>query len=447
MNDVFFKQLERLTDSDRNCKILVAISGGADSVVLSHLLHKAGYKIGLAHCNFKLRGDESDEDELFVRNFADEMHVPFYIKHFETKVFSKENKISIQMAARDLRYTWFQELATTSAYDFIALAHHLDDQIETFFINLFRGSGIRGLSGMPAKNGKIIRPLLATQRVEIEQYAVENHLKYRTDSSNAKSDYLRNNIRNKLLPEMYNMISGSKSGILHSLKYLSGNEILYNELVSNITKDLVHANDGLITISKEKILAIHSLETFLFECISPYGFKRQQIDSIANAMSDEAGKTFFSESHRLIINREVIEISPIKTNDYESQYLVNENDTEVLFPISLQFSIINAPNDFVIMKHSKIALLDYNLLHFPMHIRKWKAADRFVPFGMHGSKLVSDFFTDLHLTKHEKESSWLLCNNDDTIVWIIGYRISDNFKITGQTKQVLKIHKITSESQ
>lgn len=445
MKEDFLKQIDRLTDSDKNCKILVGISGGADSVVLSHLLFKAGYSIGLAHCNFKLRGCESDEDESYVRKFAEEMQVPIYVKHFETKDYAIKNKISVQMAARELRFTWFQELVMQIEYKYIALAHHADDQIETFFINLFRGSGIHGLSGMLAKNCNYIRPLLTMQRVEIEQYAYENNLSFRTDSSNAKNDYLRNNIRNRLLPQLYQLVDGSKTGILQSLKYLSGNENLYDELVSGMTKDLIQTQNEFVTIRKEKILAIHSSEAFLFECIAPYGFKRQQIDAISIALRSEPGKIFYSKSHRLTINRDVIEIAAVVKNDFESQFVVNENDKDISFPVSLRFSIEKFDPGFEILKLPEIALLDFDLLQFPLHLRKWKESDRFVPFGMRGSQLISDYFINHHLTKHEKEDCWLLCDKNDGIVWIIGYRISDNYKITSNTNQVLKIHKISPE--
>lgn len=445
MKEDFLKQIDRLTDSDKSCKILVGISGGADSVVLSHLLFKSGISIGLAHCNFMLRGSESDKDESFVRNFANEMQVPIYVEHFETKDFALKNKISVQMAARELRFAWFQELANQFGYKYIALAHHADDQIETFFINLFRGSGIRGLSGMLAKNGNYIRPLLTMQRIEIEQYAHENNLSFRTDSSNAKNDYLRNNIRNRLLPQLYQLVEGSKTGILQSLKYLSGNENLYDELVSGMTKDLIQTQNEFVTIDKEKLLAIHFSNAFLFECISPFGFKRHQIDAIAIALRSEPGRIFYSQSHRLTINRDVIEIAPFGQTDFKSQYVVNEQDNEISFPVSLQFSIEDFHQDFEILKLSEIALFDFNLLQYPLHLRKWKESDRFVPFGMRGSQLISDFFINHHLTKHEKENCWLLCDRNDAIVWIVGYRISDNFKITTKTKQVLKIHKIPSE--
>ena len=438
MIEEFLKHLEPLTDFDRNCKILVAVSGGADSIVLSHLLHSAGYTLVIAHCNFGLRGIESDEDESFVRRFSVDLKIPVFVKHFDTANYAEKNKISIQMAARDLRYNWFQELVAELDCKFIAVAHHQDDQIETFFINLFRGSGIKGLSVMLPKNGNIIRPLLFMQRAEIEQYANVHKLTFRTDSSNAKNAYLRNNIRNNLLPQLYQMIDGSKNGILKSLQFLSANEELYNELVADVTKDFIQIDNGIVRIEKAKLLKFKALEGILFETISPYGFKGFVLESIVKALKSEPGTIFISGTHRLTINRDVIEIEPIGCADVELYY-INQGDTEIRFPVSLQFTIENRTIDFNINKTSAVASIDFDKLKFPLIIRKWKKGDRFVPFGMQGSKLLSDFFIDQHFTRHQKENCWLLCNNDDLVIWVIGYRISDVYKITDKTRLALII--------
>jgi len=435
----FSKHLDRLIGPEKNINILIAVSGGADSIVLSHLLSQTGYNLIMAHCNFGLRGNESDEDELFVRKFSNDLHIPLHVKHFETAQYAFSNAVSIQMAARELRYTWFQELAQEQTCAYIAVAHHQDDQIETFFINLFRGSGIRGFRGMLSKNGNIIRPLLFAQRPEIEIYASENQLIYRTDSSNARNKYERNAIRNSLLPYVYRLFGDAKTGIMQSLNFLSENEKLYNELVAITLRNIVHANGQIVTIDKVKLLEIQSFNTILFECISVYGFNGNQISAIALAWKSKPGKIFYSASHRLSINRDIVEIEPLAMLPNDTQYIVDEHVDEISFPVSLKFSFVANDSSFKMAKRSEMAYFDSDQLQFPLHIRKWKEADRFVPFGLDGSKLISDFFIDRHFTLHQKESCWLLCNKDDTILWLIGIRASDKNKITNLSQRILVV--------
>ncbi len=435
----FEKFLNQLIKSKPDGKILVAISGGVDSIVLAHLMRRCGKAIVWAHCNFGLRAEESDEDETFIRKFADDLHVQLFVKHFETSDYALQNKMSIQMAARELRYSWFQQLAKEQGCDFIAVAHHLDDQIETFFINLFRSSGIRGLSGMQSMNGNIIRPMLFAQRIDIENYANLNRLLFREDSSNSKNNYLRNNIRNQLLPLMYKLIDGSKSGMIQSLDYLSQNEILYKELVCKEMRDLLQIDENIVRIEKAKLLRFGALESILFECLSSYGFKGLQLQSILMALDSEPGATFLSSSHRLTINREWIEIDPVENLEIVTQYIVNKEDNQVSVPVNLKFSYEQNDTEFSLIKSPEIGYFDAEMLLYPFIIRKWKSGDRFIPFGMQGSKLLSDFFIDQHFTKHQKEKIWLLCDADDSILWVIGLRVSDNHKVTDQTKSVLKI--------
>ena len=426
-------------------KVILALSGGIDSMVLADLLLKAKADFVLAHCNFHLRGEESDGDELFVREFAEQNGLKIFVKQFETEAFAKEHGISIEMAARELRYQWFEELRQELNYDFIAVAHHADDQLETFFINLFRGAGIRGLKGMQPVNGHIVRPLLDVFREEIHQYAIENGIQWREDHTNAETQFLRNKIRHELLPVIDSISKEGRAAILKSISHLASENELYRELVNEKISQIVstdgaprwgadhHGNVKATDVSPKwgaGIMRIPPIvsEQLLFEWLRNYGFNEGQVHFTCEAMNGQPGTAFFSPTHRVTIEREGLELTPICQQEETTQALAYEQ----------------YPNDghFVLDPSPEVAQLDYDQLTFPLKQRKWQAGDRFRPIGMKGSRLLSDFLKDLKLTTRQKEECQVLTTANDEIVWVIGRRIDDRFKVTDQTKTILKVKTI-----
>ena len=423
-----------------NKKIILALSGGIDSMVLADMLLKAKAVFVVAHCNFYLRGEESDGDEQFVREFAEQNGLKIYVKQFDTVGYSKEHGVSIEMAARELRYAWFEELRQELDYDFIAVAHHADDQLETFFINLLRGAGIRGLKGMQPVNGHIIRPLLNTTREEIRQYAIENGIQWREDHTNAETQFLRNKIRHELLPVIDNISKEGKSAILKSIQHLASENELYRELVNEKLFQIVSTDraprwgvniqggeSGFLPIEHPYGMRLpqeHLNLQLLFEWLRDYGFNSDQVRFIYEAMNGQPGTAFFSPTHRVTIERDGVELTP----------LCQQTET----PMELAYEKITHDEHFSLDKSPKVAQLDYDKISFPLQLRRWQAGDRFHPFGMKGSRLLSDFLKDLKLTTKQKEDTCVLTTADNQIVWVVGQRIDDRFRVTDQTKTVLK---------
>lgn len=405
-------------------KYILALSGGIDSMVLADMLLQAKAEFVLAHCNFHLRGEESDGDEQFVRDFAERKGLSLYVKQFDTLNYAEEHKLSIEMAARDLRYAWFEELRQQLGYDKIAVAHHADDQLETFFINLLRGAGIRGLKGMRPVNDNIIRPLLDKSREEIHQYAIENGIKWREDHTNAETQFLRNKIRHELLPVIDSISKEGRASILKSISHLASENELYRELVDEKLLQIVK-KDG--EVQKTSHLSPLTPQ-LLFEWLRDYGFNSDQVHFIYEAMNGQPGTSFFSPTHKVTIERDGVELTPICQHDKTQVELVYEQH----------------PNDdnFVIDKSPEVAQLDYDKLTFPLKLRIWQAGDRFYPLGMKGSRLLSDFMKDLKLTTRQKEECRVLTTAKDEIVWVVGRRVDERFKVTDKTKTILKIQMV-----
>lgn len=424
----------------KQSRILIAVSGGLDSVALLHLLNKAELKIGVAHINFKLRGYESDCDESFVKVLADQYELPFYSVHFATSDFAEKEGISIQMAARQLRYEWFEKIAASNKYDFVATAHHLDDQIETFFINLLRGSGIGGLKGIPVRTGIVIRPLLPFHRSEIEEYVKTNRLDFREDSSNLKSDYLRNRIRHHLIPLLEELKPSFRKVMAGNLEHLSATEAFYREAIGHLSSGIIkHAESG-VYISIQDLLNSSYPELLLHEILQDFGFSTSQTKQIFITTGAQPGKIFRSETHRLIKDRDNFILQSFNDiDDDKAGYTVECDTTEVVHPICLQFKIIERNIDFHPFANPDIALLDFDTIKFPLIIRKWKQGDRFKPLGLSGHVKLSDFFIANKLSISDKEKIWLLTNASDQILWIIGFRIAGNFRIRPSTKTIYMI--------
>ncbi len=412
-------------------KLILALSGGIDSMVLADMLLQSKADFVLAHCNFHLRGEESDDDEKFVRDYAEWNGLTIYVKQFDTLNYAEEHKLSIEMAARELRYAWFEELRQQLNYDYIAVAHHADDQLETFFINLFRGAGIKGLKGMRPVNGHIIRPLLDVSREEILQYAKENGLMWREDRTNAETQFLRNKIRHELLPVIDGISKEGRSAILKSISHLASENELYREMVKEKLSQMVAplwGADSCVGSDSTDMASLWDAATtssfqLLFEWLRDYGFNSDQVHRIYEAMNGQPGTAFFSPTHRVTVERDGLELTPI-CQQYEAS-------------IELSYRQIEKEADFVIDKSPQVAQLDYDKLTFPLQIRKWQQGDRFRPLGMKGSKLLSDFFVDQKMTTRQKEECQVLTTADGQIVWVVGRRIDDRFKISENTKTIL----------
>ncbi|KRO64952.1 MAG: hypothetical protein ABR80_01570 [Cryomorphaceae bacterium BACL11 MAG-121015-bin20] len=417
---------KKLFSKDSN--LLLAISGGADSVCLFFALKELGYNVELAHCNFNLRAEESDEDEYFVRELANKYGVKYHVNSFETQKYASEQKISIQMAARDLRYKWFDELLAVNNLDFVITAHHKDDNVETFFINLIRGTGVNGLCGIKAKNKKIIRPLLEISRQEIERYLTKNKIKYRNDSSNSEVKYLRNKIRHQLMPLLKEMNPNIEQIITNEIFVLDGVSKVFQEQMTAIKERLLVQKEGIYKLNISELIELQHLEVILFEILKPFGFS--EVDQIIKAINSQSGKQFFSDTYQLIIDREQIIISALENHQEDIE--IREIEIEIKNPLTMKFA---GSLDFSLNKNPNVAKLDFDKLSFPLKLRKWKNGDKFKPLGMRNFKKVSDFFIDEKYSILAKQKQWILCSEDD-IVWIVGNRIDDRYKIETHTKKV-----------
>ena len=429
MKDKFFKNIIDTELFLKNDKLLLAISGGADSVALALLLKEGGYKFEMAHCNFNLRGEESDADEDFVKILSETLGVHYHTKTFNTNEYASKNKISVQMAARDLRYNWFEELKKETQSDYIVVAHHKDDDIETFFINLIRGSGIKGFLGMKQKRNKIIRPLLLFSRKEIEEYLKNQGQEFRNDSSNTDVKYLRNNIRHHLIPLIKDINPSFSDTFSKEIEYMNEVYNVFNDNFIDVKNDIVSKMDKGIVIDKQKLLSIQNNKIFLREIITPFGFN--ETDKILESCIASSGKMFCAKSYRLLIDRDKIFVTEF-IDDSSDVILISEDTDTIRFPIPLKFSISHK-SEFNKRKNS--VFLDFDKLEFPLKIRRWEEGDYFYPLGLNGRKKLSDYFVDNKFSRFEKEECFLLCSGED-IIWIIGHRMDDRFKITSNTKKV-----------
>jgi len=432
----FIRFIEDQKLFSRDEKILLAVSGGIDSLVMTELFHQAGYMFAIAHCNFRLRKEESDEDARFVRELGMIYNVPVFENTFDTEIYANKHGISVQMAARELRYKWFDEILNSQKFSYCATAHHLDDQIETFFINLMRGTGIAGLHGIQLKINNIIRPLLFCTRNDIEAFANKHNLIHHEDSTNATVKYTRNKIRHQLIPLLKEINPSIAETISKEIELFREAEQIYKETILSKKAQLLKHKGTQSLILIDELKKLNPIKTYLYEFLSDYQFKISTIEDIIDALDDIPGKQFFSSTHRVIKDRIELIITPIleKEEDF-SGVQIDESDDHLSLPIHLKCCRIDQLNIFKISKSPLIASLDFDKLTFPLTLRKWKRGDFFYPFGLNKRKKVSDYFSDHKFSIADKENTWLLCSGEN-IVWIVGHRIDERFRITADTKDI-----------
>ena len=402
-------------------------------MVLVHLLKLLKYDIALTHCNFKLRGGESDGDESFIRNYAAQNSIQLYVTQFDTALFAADNKLSIQLAARKLRYIWFHQLLQEHHLDYLLTAHHLDDSLETFLINFTRGTGTEGLTGIPQQNNKVVRPLLSFTRSEIERYAKDNNIQWREDSSNASDKYMRNKLRHDVVPVLKTLNPSFMESFAQTLEHLQQAQSLVEDASVLVYQQVVREEEGKKHIDIAALKRLPNYKAYLYQWLRPLGFTAWgDIYALADAQS---GKQVYAANYRLLKNREVLLLEPLKEEDRQV-YEIQEGQQQVNKPLRLTFTFVDkvfktsAPDSIYV---------DAQKLKFPLFVRKWQEGDYFYPLGMNGQKKkVSKYFKDEKMSLSEKEDMWLLCS-EDRIVWVINKRADERFKTTTATTQLLKI--------
>lgn len=416
-------------------KLLVAVSGGIDSVVLTHLLIALNNaEVALAHCNFQLRSKESDLDEEFVKTLGNKLKLRTFTIKFNTKQYSKKHKLSTQLSARQLRYDWFEELIEKYNFDYVITAHHADDNLETFLINLSRGTGLEGLTGIPKKNKNIVRPLLIFSRDEISNFAKSNNINWREDVTNSETKYLRNKFRHEIIPKLKEINPNLLDSFCKTISFLNQSKQLVNDRIEEISKEIVSKNGKIIQFNITKIKQLHNPKTYLYELLKNYGFTNW--DDVYNLLSAQSGKFLVTKSYRLLKDRDFLLLSQFEgRNDLDDVFYITKNYNGNL-PININ---IKSSTLLQTIKTKNFILVNENLLNYPLILRRWKEGDFFFPLGMKGKKKVSKFFKDERLSLIEKEETWLLCSNKNEIIWIVGMRQDKRFSVNKETKNVIKI--------
>jgi len=424
-----------------NDDVLLAISGGIDSMVMLHLFDKLGVKYAIAHYNFKLRGVESDDDEKFVRQLANNYNVEVFVDSCKTQDYAKNNGLSIQEAARYLRYEWFNKVCKENNYSIIAVAHNDDDKIETFFINLFRGAGVKGLKSIPVKRQNIIRPLMFTTREQIEKYAKEHNLLFREDSSNKSDDYLRNKIRHHLIPVIEEIYPGSENAINKSIDNLRDSDLLMRSIINEKKQQFFSSNTGeKVKIDLKELQKLSPIRIWLYYLLNKFGFTRKITDAVCLSLENEnsTGHKFSSFKYELLIDRDYLIIRKITEKFSSKKYAISNEQSKVIEPINLIIERHKNSHEFVFSNKNNVAYFDSEKLTFPLFLRKWKYGDKMVPFGMKGSKLISDILIDNKVDLFVKEDTYVVISAGK-ILWLVGIRSSNEFRITKSTKKILKM--------
>ncbi|MDD3722888.1 MAG: tRNA lysidine(34) synthetase TilS [Lutibacter sp.] len=426
--------------------LLIAVSGGIDSVVLTHLFHRLKFTISLAHCNFSLRGKESDEDEIFVKDLGKKLQIPTYSIKFDTEAYSTEKGISTQMAARDLRYNWFQKIAKENNIDYIITGHQKDDVLETFLINLTRGTGLDGLIGIPEIQGNIVRPFMIFSRNEILVHATKKKITWREDRTNSAIRYVRNKIRHKIIPVLKELNPNLLETFYNTLENLKGSQQIIKDQIQNIKEEITLINKKELHFSIPELKKLSNPKIYLFEILKEYSFT--EWNDVVDLLDCQSGKQVFSKTHRLLKDREVLILSKILQQEEIERYEIEENTTEIHTPITLKFKTItilfdnknhqNKVLEELIFDDKNTISIDFDKIKFPLILRKWQKGDYFFPIGLNGKKKISKFFKDEKLSLTDKENVWLLCSKNE-IIWVVGKRMDDRFKVTKTTSKILKI--------
>lgn len=414
-------------------RFLLACSGGLDSVVLAHLCDKSQLDFALAHCNFGLRGKESDADAKFVTELADKMARPIFLAHLDTIGYVNQNKVSVQMAARELRYTWFKKILNENSMSILVTAHHADDDLETFLINLSRGTGIDGLLGIPSRTDVLCRPLLQFSREQISEYAKSNNLEWREDKSNSDTKYLRNKIRLEIIPELKELHPTFLENFKRTQNFLKQTSKIADQRLQEIKEELFMHEDNVTKIPIEKLKELEPLSAYLYGLLSEYGFT--EWDNVAELLDAMSGKYVLSETHKLLKDRKFLLLSERQSEDSTQQrFLIEKGQETITEPLMMKFSIVDSRDN----NTDAIIYVAKKALKYPLVIRKWNNGDYFYPLGFHGKKKLAKFFKDEKIDVFAKQAQWLLCSGDD-IMWVIGRRADERFKVKESTEEILRI--------
>lgn len=433
MQERFKNHINRNFSFLSNTPIALAVSGGVDSMVLLHLCYNLKLNCTVLHCNFQLRGEESDKDQQFIEQQCQEYDLQVITKSFDTTVYAEQEKVSIQMAARTLRYDWFYQQKERIGFSCLLTAHHADDNLETFLINLSRASGLEGLTGIPEINDYVVRPMLPFSRSEIYHYAKEHQILWREDHSNAETKYIRNKFRHDVIPLLKEIRPEFLENFTRSLSHLNEANNILKTTVDEKRQQLFSNTGDVIEIPVAKLKVLQPLKGYMYELFKPYGFKI--VDELVQLLDTLSGKQLYSETHRLIRNRDLLLLAPLEYGVTKTQYIIDEQQRVITDPIKLSIE----KTDLKINTSTDEVLLDKEKLKFPLILRKWQNGDYFYPFGMQGKKKLSKYFKDEKYSLLEKENQWILCNGDQEIIWIVGHRADDRFKITERTTEILKI--------
>lgn len=420
---------------DASTRLLLAVSGGIDSVVLCHLLVSAGYRVETAHCNFRLRGADSDRDEAFVRRLADSYGLPCHVACFDTRAYASGHHLSVEDAARQLRYRFFASCVADWRDARVVTAHHRDDAAETFFINLLRGTGIAGLVGIRPLSRlgfttppvTVAHPLLAFSREEIVQYAADHALEHVEDATNSSLEYRRNRVRHEVLPLLRRIAPSADMSLQRTMAHLVDAEKIYRDAVEDVRQRIVRPSGEGAVMAVSDLNRLRPLRTWLFELLRPYGFRESQLDDIVAALDRPSGRHFYSPSHCLVRERDILDIRPLQSEDEDLPpgYTVQCFAREAYLRIHGTFCV-----------DSRQALFDADRLRYPLRLRHPCRGDRFQPYGMNGTRLLSDFFSDSKLSAADRQRQWLLCDADDTILWVAGRRADGRYAVTSATRRI-----------
>ncbi len=422
---------------DHSDKLLLAVSGGVDSMVLLHLCLKAGYDFSVAHVNFKLRGADADADEALVISTCKAHQIKCFSTQVETQDYANQHKLSIQMAARELRYNYFNTLINQHLFTKLVTAHHADDHIETFFINLLRSSGIQGLTGIPLQNENIIRPLLFATKQQIETYAQTHQIKFNTDSSNLKDDYLRNHLRHHLIPALQSASTNANTQILSSLQHLNDDVNLLQELHQKALETLLSPHAHGLSINKNKLLSYTNAAHLLFWYVKNFGFNNAQVQDMLS--NEDSGRIFYSSTHQILQNRAELILSPISNNDQTAAIIIENIHQKLETPIALEIHLLELNNTNYKNAQDHEIFVDAAKIQFPLTLRKWQTGDQMQPLGMKHQKKISDILIDNKVDNLTKANTYVLCNANKEIIWLINQRVSESFKIDANCKYVLHI--------